>query len=177
MGFREPPTGLSKRARRFVGVHGVWLDAPPVTQWHAQWARCGVPSAVLDRAEEYQTRWGGCVLAAAPGLSEDAAGPRMLSADMPKQEDGFPGQGWVFFEAGPQRTAVPYSFLIGTDGTFGIAGGDDGRWVPLHGSVDGWVESLAMAYAAVDVADSITKLNGQAVDSLDLTLCNRWSRS
>jgi hypothetical protein len=165
--FREPPTGLTKRARRFVGVHGVWLDAPPITQWHDQWQKAGIPPAVIERAEEHQVRWGGLVLPSAPGLPEDAAGPRVLGADTPEREDGFPGQGWVF-EAGPQRTAVPYSFLVSSDGTFGIAGGDDGRWVPLHGSIDGWVESLAMAYAAADVADTVTRLTGQAIDSLDL---------
>ncbi|WP_436532319.1 hypothetical protein [Actinoplanes sp. HUAS TT8] len=64
---------------------------------------------------------------------------------------------------------MPYSFLISSDGTFGVAGGADGRWVPLHGSIDGWVESLAMACAAMDVADTVTRLSGEAVDSLDLS--------
>ncbi|AGL19762.1 hypothetical protein L083_6252 [Actinoplanes sp. N902-109] len=64
---------------------------------------------------------------------------------------------------------MPYSFLISSDGTLGIAGGDDEKWIPLHGSIDGWVESLALAYAAVDIADTITKLAGPATDSLDLT--------
>jgi hypothetical protein len=168
VGFREPPTGLSKRARRFVGVHGVWLDAPPVSQWRRSWREAGIPSEVVDRAERYQARWGGLVLPAAPGLTEDAAGPRMLVADTPEREDAFPDPGW-WFEAGPQRTAVPYSFLIGPDGTFGIAGGDEDKWVPLHGSIDGWVESLALAYAATENADTVTRLTGQAVDSLDLS--------
>ncbi|MET7752349.1 hypothetical protein [Micromonospora sp. NPDC005367] len=101
-------------------------------------------------------------------MPEDAAGPRMLSVDTPEWEDTFAPQGW-FFEAGPQRTAVPYAFLIGPDGTFGIAGGDDGQWVPLHRSIDGWVEALALAYAAMDVADTVTRLTGSAVDQLDLT--------
>jgi hypothetical protein len=168
MRYREPPVGLSKRARRFVGVHGIWLDAPSVSQWRPQWKEAGVPSAVIDRIDDYQARWGGLALPAAPGLPEDAAGPRLLGADTPEREDGFPGQGW-FFEAGPQRTAVPYSFLISSDGAFGIAGGGDGKWVPLHGSIDGWVESLALAYAAVDIADTVTRLTGRAIDKVDLT--------
>ncbi|MEV4822574.1 hypothetical protein [Micromonospora sp. NPDC049274] len=88
--------------------------------------------------------------------------------DTPEREDCCAPQGW-FFEAGPQRTAVPYAFLIGPDGTFGIAGGDDGQWVALHRSIDGWVEALALAYTAMDVADTVTRLTGSAVDQLDLT--------
>ncbi|WP_232234746.1 hypothetical protein [Actinoplanes sp. N902-109] len=168
MDYREPPAGLSKRARRFVGVHGIWLEASAVSHRRLQWEGAGIPSAVVDRVDEYQARWGGLALPAAPGLPEDAAGPRMLGADVPQKEDELPDQGWSF-EAGPQRTAVPYSFLISSDGTLGIAGGDDEKWIPLHGSIDGWVESLALAYAAVDIADTITKLAGPATDSLDLT--------
>ncbi|MFB6398493.1 hypothetical protein AAFH96_36285 [Polymorphospora sp. 2-325] len=59
--------------------------------------------------------------------------------------------------------------VIGPDGTFGIAGGDDGQWVPLHRSIDGWVEALPLAYAAMDVADTVTRLTGSAVGQLDLT--------
>jgi hypothetical protein len=92
----------------------------------------------------------------------------MLATDTPERQDAFPNPGWCF-DAGPQRTAVPYSFLIGPDGTFGIAGGDDEHWVPLHGSIDGWVESLAMAYTAAEIADTVTRLTGEAVDRLDLT--------
>ncbi|WP_344649977.1 hypothetical protein [Cryptosporangium japonicum] len=116
----------------------------------------------------HHARWGGLLLPAAPGLPEDAAGPRMLAADSPERLNGLPARGWAF-EAGPQRTAVPYSFAISSDGTLGIVGGDEDRWVPLHGSVDGWVESLAMVYAAVEVADTVTRVTGRAVDDLDLT--------
>ncbi len=165
--FRRPPTGLSRRARSFVDVHGVWLDAPPVSQFRGAWQKAQVPDEVIDRAEAYQARWGGLVLPSAPGIPEDAAGPRMLSVDTPEWEDTFAPKGWLF-EAGPQRTAVPYSFLIGPDGTIGIAGGDDGQWIPLYCSIDGWVEALALAWAAMDIADTVTRLTGSAVDQLDL---------
>jgi hypothetical protein len=163
---RKPPADLSQRARRFVGVHGVWLDTPPVSR--QRWQEEGIPAEVIDRADGYQARWGGLVLPSAPGLPADAAGPRLLCADTPAREDAFPRPGW-FFEAGPQRCAVPYAFLIGPDGSFGIAGGDD-RWVPLHASIKGWVESLALAYAAADIADTVTRLTGSAVDEVDLTV-------
>ncbi|WSA34310.1 hypothetical protein OIE14_09850 [Micromonospora peucetia] len=166
-GLRRPPAGLSRRAHSFVSVHGVWLDVPPVSQFRGAWQEAQIPADVIDRAEAYQARWGGLVLPSAPGMPEDAAGPRMLSVDTPEQDDTVPPPGW-FFEAGLQRTAVPYAFLIGPDGTFGIAGGDDGRWVPLHHSIDGWVEASALAYAAMDVADTVTRLTGSAVGQLDL---------
>jgi hypothetical protein len=52
--------------------------------------------------------------------------------------------GWLF-EAGHQRFSVPWSFMVGPAGEFGIFGA---RWVPLHASVEGWVESAALAYHA-----------------------------
>jgi len=139
-----------------------------MSQFRGAWQEAQIPGGVVDRAEAYQARWGGLILPSAPGVPEDAAGPRMLSVGSPEREDTFDPQGW-FFEAGPQRTAVPYAFLIGPDGTFGIAGGDDGHWVPLHRSIEGWIESVALAYAAMDVADTVTRLTGSPVGQLDLT--------
>ncbi|MGC4896996.1 hypothetical protein [Micromonospora sp. DT31] len=164
---RRTPTALSRRARSFVSVHGFWLEEPPVAQYRSAWQQAQIPDEVIDRAEAYQACWGGLVLPSAPGLPEDAAGPRMLGVEPPEWEDTFVPPGW-FFQAGPQRTAVPYAFLIGPDGTFGIAGSDDGQWVPLHRSIDGWVESLALAYAAMGMADTVTKVTGSAIDQLDL---------
>lgn len=164
---REPPAGLSRRARDFVRFHGIWLDAPPVSRSRRRWHEDGIPAEVIDRADRYQARWGGLVLPSAPGLPADAAGPRMLCVDTPDREDAFPRPGW-YFEAGPQRCAVPYAFLIGPDGWFGIAGDDD-RWVPLHASIEGWIESLALAYAAADIADTVTRLAGRVVDEIDVT--------
>jgi hypothetical protein len=92
----------------------------------------------------------------------------MLCVDTPGPGGRLPLPGW-YFEAGPQRCAVPYAFLIGPDDSFGIAGGDDDRWIPLHASIEGWIESLALAYAAADIADTVTRLTGRAVDEIDLT--------
>ncbi|MER7421107.1 hypothetical protein ABT346_30780 [Micromonospora peucetia] len=158
----EAPPSLSARARRFVRVHGVRLDVPSVSDWRQQWEANRIPSAVVDRADSYQVRWGGLALPPSPSYD---GGPRMLCADTPEWEDAFPEPGW-WFEAGPQRTAVPYSFVIGPDESFGIA---MDSWVPLHASIEGWIESLALAYAAEAIADTVTNVSGVTVADLDLS--------
>lgn len=82
----------------------------------------------------------------------------MLCVGTPEREDGFAEGGW-WFEAGPQRAALPYSYLIGPDGSFGLAGD---TWVPLHAAIEGWIESLALAYAAQYTADTVTRVSGNA---------------
>jgi hypothetical protein len=88
--FRDAPSGLSARARRFVAVHGVWLDVPSLNDWRGQWEATGVPSTVVDQAEEYQTRWGGLVLP--PSLGYDG-GPRMLCVERQIVRTTFPSPG------------------------------------------------------------------------------------
>jgi hypothetical protein len=163
--FRDAPLGLSPRARRFVTVHGVWLDVPPVQEWRRRWEEAGIPLPVIERAERFQTRWGGLVLPPSPGSDDGDGGPRVLCLGSPERGDDFAEHGW-WFEAGSQRTAVPYSYLIGPDGSFGLAGD---TWVPLHASIEGWIESLALAYAARYAADTVTRVSGSAVAGLDLT--------
>jgi hypothetical protein len=135
---------------------------PSVSDWRQQWEANGIPSEVVDQAESHQACWGG--LALPPSLSYDG-GPRILCADTPEWESGFPEPGW-WFEAGPQRTALPYSFLIGPDGSFGLA---MDSWVPLHARIEGWIESLALAQSAEHIAETVTTLSGDAVTDLDLS--------
>lgn len=116
--FRNAPSGLSPRARYFVDVHGLWLDVPSVSDWRQQWEAYGIPSVVVDRAESYQARWGGLALPPSLGDAGDG-GPRVLCVDTPEWADEYPEPGW-WFEAGLQRTAVPYSYMIGPDGSFGL---------------------------------------------------------
>ncbi|GAA3335476.1 hypothetical protein GCM10020358_03950 [Amorphoplanes nipponensis] len=156
---------LSPRARRFVDVHGVWLDVPSVQDLRQGWGRDDIPSAVIERADSYQRSWGGLALPPSPGGEEGDGGPRVLCADTPEREEDFAAPGW-WFGAGPQRTAVPYAYLIGPDDSFGLAGD---TWVPLHATVQGWIESLALAYAARQMADTVTRISGRAVAELDLT--------
>ena len=132
--LNHAPGGLTKRARYFVLAHGIRLDLPRVSRLREQWLALGIPSAEIDRVTAYQELWGGLVLPPAPHYD---GGPKYLDTNVP---EGSPTEGW-WSEAGPQPTAVPYSFMIGPGGEFGILGD---RWTPLHQTVEGWVESLAL---------------------------------
>jgi hypothetical protein len=145
-------------AASFLRIHAVRVERLPVEQNRARWLDLGIPAGVIDRAAEFQARWGGLVLPPAPCYE---GGPLALSADTP---EGSPEKGWWFW-AGDQRCSVPFSFLVGPDGEFGIRGI---RWAPLHASVEGWIESVALAYHASRRARQVTRLSGSAVDDLDL---------
>ena len=164
--FHSVSEGLTRRARSFVVAHGVRADVPDVEQYRPRWLELGIPVSEIDRAAAFQQRWGGLVLPPAP---EYGGGPRYFEVDTPddspaETSDGCTAYGW-WFEAGLQRTAVAYSFMIGPVGEFGIHAQ---RWVPLHASVEGWVESLALAHHAAMWAKQITKVTGEAVNTLGL---------
>ncbi|MET9085013.1 hypothetical protein ABZX77_24565 [Streptomyces sp. NPDC004237] len=150
--------GLTRRARHFVVEHGIRIDGPPVSRLREQWLALGIPAAEIDRVTEYHERWGGLVLPPAP---QYAGGPKYLSGDLP---EGSAEEGWLF-GAGLQRTAVPYSFMIGPGGEFGVYGED---WAPLHRSVEGWVESVALAHNATLWARHVTRVTGDEVDAVAL---------
>ena len=57
-------------------------------------------------------------------------------------------------------------FLDRPDDEFGIYGT---TWTPLHSSIEGWVESVALAHHAALWAKTITRLHGADVDALDLS--------
>ena len=125
----EVPAGLTRRARLLIRAHGVRLTPVPLNDHRQQWLDAGVPEVQIDRAVAFEERWGGLVLPPSPCYD---GGPRLFGADVPEEE---PGGGW-WFEAGWQRTAVPYSFLIGPNDEFGISGGS---WTQLHESIEGWI--------------------------------------
>lgn len=154
----EAPEGLTRRARSFLHAHGLRVDSLKVDQHRQRWLGLGIPEAEIDRVAAYEARWGGLALPPAPHYD---GGPRILCPDTP---EGSPTEGW-WFDAGPQRTAVPYSFMIGPNGEFGVHGD---RWVPLHATVEGWVESVALAHHASMWAQKITKVTGDGVDTLHL---------
>ncbi|MEU9447638.1 hypothetical protein [Streptomyces sp. NPDC048277] len=156
--INDVPAGLTRRARSFVSSHGVKGDVRPVAEHRQWWLGREVPSAVIDRMAAFQERWGGLCLPLAP---EYDGGPRYFDPDSP---EGSPVGGW-WFEAGLQRTAVPYSFMIGPGGEFGIHAE---RWTPLHATVEGWVESLALARHASAWARQITRVTGDDVDRIAL---------
>lgn len=156
--INDVPGELTRRARNFVGVHGIRVDVRRVEENRQWWLDRGIPVAVIDRMAAYQERWGGLLL---PPASQYDGGPKYFDPDSP---EGSPSEGW-WFEAGTQRTAVPYLFMIGPAGEFGIHAE---RWAPLHETVEGWVESLALAHHAAMWAKQITKVTGDDVDRIAL---------
>lgn len=159
----DVPDGLSRMAARFLLIHAVRVGVRPVEQYRAASLNRGVPAGVIDRAAELQARWGGLVLPPAPHYE---GGPLALSMSY---ADSSLGEGW-WIHAGEQRCSVPFSFWISPDGEFGIQGR---RWVPLHASVGGWIESVALAYHAAVWARQVTRVSGSAVDELDLSALER----
>ncbi|MFF3591760.1 hypothetical protein ACFYYI_32085 [Streptomyces sp. NPDC002387] len=152
------PTGLSRRAERFIEVNGIHVPQQSVRHHRDAWIGHGVPAAEVDRATDFQERWGGLALPPAPFYE---GGPRILGADCP---EGSAAEGWSF-PAGTCRVSMAYRFMIGPEGAFGI---DAHRWTPLHASTDGWVESLALADHAGRCAKTVTKITGEAVQALKL---------
>jgi hypothetical protein len=156
--INDLPGGLTRRARAFVSVHGIKVEVRSVAEHRQWWLDREVPSVVIDRMVTFEERWGGLLLPPAPQYD---GGPKYFDPDSP---EGSAADGW-WFEAGSQRTAVPYSFMIGPGGEFGIHAG---RWAPLHATVEGWVESLALAHHAALWAKQVTKVTGDDVDRIAL---------
>jgi hypothetical protein len=123
------------------------------------WTRHGIPPAVIERMAAFEDRWGGLLL---PPALRYNGGPKFFRTDLPEPT---PDGGWCF-EAGGQRASVPYGFRIGANDEFGIHGD---TWTPLHASVEGWVEALALAYTARHWAPNIKTIEGPAVDDINLT--------
>lgn len=147
-------------ARSFLSIHAVRVEHRPVEPCRARWLDRGIPAEVVDRTVEFEERWGGLVLPPAPWYE---GGPRALGGGSP---DGSPETGWWLW-AGDQRCSVPFRFLIGPAGEFGIRAAF-GRWTPLHASIEGWVESVALASHASHWASQVTWVRGSDVDCLDL---------
>ncbi|MFF0435504.1 hypothetical protein ACFYU9_25190 [Streptomyces sp. NPDC004327] len=152
------PTGLTRRAKSFVELEGIRVPQPDIEDHRGAWIEQGVPAAEIDRAVAFEARWGGLALPPAPFYE---SGPRVLGADLP---EGSTAEGW-WIPAGDCRVSMAYGFMIGPGGEFGIHGY---RWAPLHASTEGWVESLALVSHARRWAKTITRITGEAVDSLDL---------
>ncbi|MFI1696246.1 hypothetical protein ACH419_09755 [Streptomyces bobili] len=153
------PDGLTRRARSFVSAHGIKVDVTSVEGLREWWLERDIPTEVIDRMAAYQQRWGGLVLPPGPKYE---GGPKYFRPDVP---EGSSSEGWSF-EAGDQRTSVPFSFMIGPADEFGIYSHQ--KWTPLHASVEGWVESLALAHHASMWAKQITKFTGDEVDGIRL---------
>ncbi|MFJ2723022.1 hypothetical protein [Streptomyces sp. NPDC087437] len=55
--INDVPDGLTRRARTFVGTHGIKIDTRLVEQHRQWWLEREIPSAVVDRMALYQERW------------------------------------------------------------------------------------------------------------------------
>ncbi|MFI6866238.1 hypothetical protein [Nocardia sp. NPDC050406] len=154
------PEGLTSRAQSFVSRHGVKVEVRPVEDHRQWWLERGIPAGLIDRMTAYEKTWGGLHLPPAPQYE---GGPRYFYPDSPESD----AAGW-WFEAGAQRAAVPFMFMIGPSNEFGIHG-DQAGWVPLHSTIEGWVESLALADHASTWARRITRLVGDEVDGIDVS--------
>ncbi|MFC7762399.1 hypothetical protein ACFQY4_33470 [Catellatospora bangladeshensis] len=149
----DAPGRLSPRARAYLAAHGVRHQVWTADQHRRHWHRQGRPDAAIEPLAEFQMRWGGLAL---PPTAEYDGGPRLLDAAALTEHDGF--------AAGPARGANAYTFRVDGQGRFGIHGGD--AWVPLHGSVDGWVEAAALGHLAAALPADVGLATGPRVDEL-----------
>ncbi|PXX55617.1 hypothetical protein DFR70_12186 [Nocardia tenerifensis] len=147
---------LTRRGEWFVSAQCVRVESPSLEKLRGQWLEFGIPATQVARVLDFQRRWGGLVL---PPSVDYEGGPKMLWGDMLAEESK--RVGW--FEAGIQRVSMAYDFLIGPAGEFGI---DTGRWVPLHASIEGWIESVALAHHASTWAQQLSTIRGDAIDDL-----------
>jgi hypothetical protein len=124
----------------------------------AQWIAQGLDEALVQRAADYERRWGDLYL---PPSMFFNGGPRYLGPDVlaGRWSDG------GYIEAGPARYSVSYDFLLAADGTFGVA---DIEFVPLYASVEDWIESLALEHEVRRLATEARTFTGPEVPSLDL---------
>ncbi|UQU67557.1 hypothetical protein COUCH_15345 [Couchioplanes caeruleus] len=151
------PATLSPRAGRFVQIHGVRVPAWTIEQHKHHWMKLGRPADAIEQLIEHQRRWGGLVL---PPAVEYEGGPYDLNADDPDCDDD-----GLVFNVGRPRCSMPYGFAVDSQGRFGICGSGY-PWVPLHASIDGWVESLALVYAARNDARLVRRVTGEEADRL-----------
>lgn len=157
--IEQVPAGLTHGANSFVLAHGVRLEPLALEEYRDRWLAVGIPGDQIDRVVAFEETWGGIVL---PPSHCYEGGPKYLDADVPGYVEGV---GWCF-EVGTPRSALPYSFQIGPDGAFGIL--DSGSFVPLHDSIEGWVEAVSLAHHAASHAAEVRILRGTAADALDL---------
>lgn len=153
----DDPSGLTRRARSFLDAHAARVHSLTAEHHDERWTDLGRPKLAVDQLIAHQRRWGGLVL---PPAACYEGGPFDLDADDPDvDEDG------LVFTVGRPRYSVPYGYAVDADGQFGICGSGY-PWVPLHASVYGWVEALALSYAARDSARLVRRITGAEADEL-----------
>lgn len=149
--------GLTPRARAYLAAYGVRREVWSPEQHRRHWHRYRRPAAAIEHLAAFQGRWGGLEL---PPTPEYEGGPHVLDADDPTVEEG---RG-ACFTAGRPRSVSAYGFMVDGDGRFGIVADD--TWVPLHGSVEGWVESIALRHLADGLPAEVALATGARLDGL-----------
>ncbi|WP_384620511.1 hypothetical protein [Streptomyces sp. NPDC059070] len=71
-------------------MHGIRVPMQDIRRHRDAWIGHGIPAAEIDRASEFQDRWGGLALPPAPFYE---GGPRILDAGHP---EGSETEGWLF---------------------------------------------------------------------------------
>ncbi|WP_144126800.1 hypothetical protein [Catellatospora sichuanensis] len=151
------PSGLTRRARAYLTAHAIRRETWSAEQHRRHWHRDGRAADAIEHLAAYQARWGGLEL---PPTPEYEGGPRVLDADDPSvAEDLGP-----CFTAGAPRSATAYGFVVDGAGHFGIVA--EGTWVPLHGSVEGWVEAAALRHLADGLPAEVRMATGTRIDGL-----------
>ena len=148
----DDPSGLSLRAQRFIREEGERVDTWTAEQHREHWGRHGRPDHIVEQLVQFQARWGGLQL---PTVAEYDGGPAYLAGDDPDYCEGI----GLCFDAGGTRTALPYSFCVDRSGRFGLVLDE---WVPLHGSVEGWVEAAALEHEVM-LRSRVRLLEGRRV--------------
>lgn len=149
--------GLTPRARAYLVKHATRREVWTSGQTRRHWYRQGRSAREVEHVVAYQERWGGLEL---PPTPEYEGGPLVLDADEPVELDGL----GICLDAGPQRSAMAYAFRVDGQGRFGIVADD--IWVPLHGSVEGWVEAAALRQLADGLSVEPVVGTGPKVDEL-----------
>ncbi|MGX1774426.1 hypothetical protein ACWIGW_20090 [Nocardia brasiliensis] len=148
---------LTRRGEWFVATQCIRVETPSFEQLGQQWLESGVAATLVDRVLDFQRRWGGLVL---PPAADYEGGPKVLWAEMLA---GAARAEFGWFSAGDCRVSMAYGFTIGPAGEFGI---DIDPFVPLHASIEGWIESLALAHHASHYAQRISTIRGDEIDEL-----------
>ncbi|WP_146605938.1 hypothetical protein [Micromonospora craterilacus] len=115
---------------------------------------------MIERMTAYEAQWGGWLLPPAPRYE---GGPKVFRSDVPEAD----GAGNWWFDAGDPRVSTWYGFMIGPESEFCID--DRANRVILHSSIEGWVESVALAYQVRYWAPQSVTVRGAAVDEIDLS--------
>lgn len=80
------PVGLSSRAQRFVEVDGIRVPRQDIRCHRGAWIERRIPAAEIDRAADFQDRWGGLALPPARPRTSPFSGIQPNSSYVPRRD-------------------------------------------------------------------------------------------